>query len=94
MVAGRASRSQGGLNPMKPNAVKSLMRTAIDMLVMWIGALVTLGMQQAWGRFVAVLVMHLLGLGIVGMSAYAISGPEDPKMVVIRPLTPISQAWS
>jgi purine-cytosine permease-like protein len=79
---------------MKPNAVKLMMGTAIVMLVMWIGALVTLGMQQAWGRFVAVLVLHLLGLGIVGMSAYGISGPEDPKMVVIRPSTPVSQAWS
>jgi hypothetical protein len=54
------------------------------MLVMWIGALVRLGMQHAWGWFVAVLVLHLFALGIIGMVAYAIAGPEDTE-VVIRP---------
>jgi hypothetical protein len=45
-----------------------MMGTAIVMLVTWIGALVMLGMRQAWGWFVAVLVLHPVGLGIVGMS--------------------------
>ena len=57
---------------------------SIVTLVMWIGALVKLGMQQAWGWFAGVLILHLIGLGIIGMVAYAISGPEDTE-VVIRP---------
>jgi hypothetical protein len=61
----------------------------IAMLVMWIGALIKLGMQRAWGWFVGVLVLHLLGLGIIGMGAYAIAGPEDEDLVVIRPSTPV-----
>ena len=58
-------------------------------LVMWIGALVKLGMQRAWGWFVGLLVLHLLGLGIVGMVAYAVAGPEDEDLVVTRPRTPV-----
>jgi hypothetical protein len=61
----------------------------ILMLVMWIGALVKLGMQRAWGWFVGLLVLHLLGLGIVGMVAYAVTGPEDEDLVVTRPSTPV-----
>ena len=57
------------------------------MLVMWIGALVRLGMQHAWGWFIAVLVLHLVALGIIGMVAYAIWGPEDTGEVVMRPTT-------
>jgi hypothetical protein len=56
-------------------------------LVMWIGALVKLGSQHAWGWFTAVLVLGLIGLGILGMVAYAISGPEDVGEVAIRPTT-------
>ena len=56
----------------------------IVMLVMWIGALVKLGMQHAWAWLVAVLVLHIVFLGIIGMVAYAIAGPEDAE-VVIRP---------
>ena len=56
----------------------------IVMLVMWIGALAKLGMQHTWGWFAAVLVLNLLFLGIIGMVAYAIAGPEDTE-VVIRP---------
>jgi hypothetical protein len=58
----------------------------IVMLVMWIGALVKLGVQHAWAWFVAVLVLNLLFLGIIGMVAYGIAGPEDTE-VVIRPTT-------
>ena len=54
-------------------------------LVMWIGALIRLGQQQAWGWFAGLLVLHLIGLGIIGMVAYAIAGPEDIGEVVIRP---------
>jgi len=61
----------------------------IAMLVMWIGALVKLGLQRAWGWFIGVLVLHLVGLGIVGMGAYAVAGPQDEDLVVIRPATPV-----
>ncbi|MHB8612630.1 MAG: hypothetical protein ACYDAL_09410 [Candidatus Dormibacteraceae bacterium] len=63
--------------------------TGVVMLVTWIGALVKLGQQQAWGWFVALLLLHLVGLGIIGMVAYSVSGPEDPAYVVIRPSTPV-----
>jgi hypothetical protein len=56
------------------------------MLVMWIGALVKLGTQHAWGWFVAVLVLNLIGLGIIGMVAYAVAGPPDTAgEIVSRP---------
>lgn len=54
-------------------------------LVMWIGALIKLGQLKAWGWFVAVLILHLIGLGIIGMVAYAAAGPEDAGEVVYRP---------
>lgn len=57
----------------------------IVMLVMWIGALVRLGQQRAWGWFVGVLVLHLVGLGIIGMAAYAVAGPDDAGAVAMRP---------
>ena len=63
--------------------------SAVVMLAIWIGALIRLGQQRAWGWFVGILVLHLVGLGIVGMVAYAISGPEDTDAVVIRPSTPV-----
>ena len=63
--------------------------SAVVMLAMWIGALIRLGRQRAWGWFLGILVLHLVGLGIVGMVAYAISGPEDTDAVVIRPSTPV-----
>jgi len=54
-------------------------------LVMWIGALIRLGQLKAWGWFAGVLIMHLIGLGIIGMVAYAAAGPEDAGEVVYRP---------
>ncbi|HEV2036956.1 MAG TPA: hypothetical protein VGU71_22625 [Candidatus Dormibacteraeota bacterium] len=61
----------------------------IVMLVMWIGALIKLGMRRAWSWFVGILVLHLLGLGIIAMVAYAVGGPEDEDLVVMRPTTPV-----
>jgi hypothetical protein len=66
-----------------------LLVSGVVMVVMWVGALVRLGMQQAWGWFAGIVILHLLGLGIVGMVAYAFSGPEDAELVVIRPSTPV-----
>jgi hypothetical protein len=57
------------------------------MFAMWIGALIKLGQQQAWGWFAFVLLLYLLTvgvLGIVAMVVYAIAGPDDTE-VVMRP---------
>jgi hypothetical protein len=62
-----------------------LLACAIAMLLYWIGALVRLGQIRASGWFIAVLVLHLVGLGIAGMLAYAIAGPDDSMTVVMRP---------
>ena len=59
----------------------------IVMLVVWIGALVKLWTQHAWGWFVTVLVLHLVALGIIGMGAYAVWGPPDTIEVAMRPTT-------
>jgi hypothetical protein len=53
--------------------------------VAWLGALLRLGHLRAWSWFIAVLVLHLIGLGIIGMVAYAIAGPEDREQIVYRP---------
>jgi len=66
-----------------PYAVMAI--AGIVMLVLWIGALVKLGMQHAWGWFVAVLVLHLVALGMIGMVAYAVWGPRDTSEVAMRP---------
>ena len=59
---------------------------AVVMLVMWLAALLKLGLQRAWPWFVAVLVLHLVGLGVIGMAAYAMAGPDGgPTEVVYRP---------
>ena len=47
------------------------------MFVLWVAALARLARQHDWGWFVALLVLQLVGLGIVGMVAYAIAGPID-----------------
>jgi len=83
------SRGQQGSPP--PGVIVASIVAGIAglvMLVMWIGALVRLGQQHSWGWFVGVLVLHLIGLGIIGMVAYAISGPPDEgSAVVMRPTT-------
>ncbi|HEY6876323.1 MAG TPA: hypothetical protein VI384_08190 [Candidatus Dormibacteraeota bacterium] len=58
----------------------------VVMLATWLAALVKLATQRAWGWFVAVGVLHLVGLGIIGMAAYAMAGPEAERAeVVYRP---------
>jgi hypothetical protein len=58
---------------------------AIVTFAMWALTLLKLGTQQHWAWFVAVLVLHLVGVGIVGMVAYAFAGPPDHEEVVYRP---------
>lgn len=81
------SASQGAGSPPPTAFVFYLVLAgcAIAMLIYWVGALVRLGQIRAGGWFVAVLVLHLVGLGIAGMVGYAIAGPEDSMTVVMRP---------
>ena len=58
---------------------------SLVMLVLWIGALVALGQEHGWGWFVVVLVLQIVGIGIVGMVAYALAGPERVVESVTRP---------
>jgi hypothetical protein len=90
-MSARAAGAQGASSPTPAMIFEYLVLAAsgIVMLVMWIGALVKLGSQRAWGWFIAVLLLHLVGLGIVGMVAYAVAGPEDADLVVTRPATPV-----
>jgi uncharacterized membrane-anchored protein len=83
----RNSSPSGSVSPALLLLGLVMLVAGVIALVMWIGALVKLGSQQAWGWFVAVLVLGLIGLGILGMVAYAISGPEDVGEVAIRPTT-------
>ena len=86
------ARSNQGASTPPPGAMAAylvLLATGIVMLVMWIGALIRLAQERAWDWFVGVLVLHLVGLGIIGMVAYAVAGPPDTDMVVIRPTTPV-----
>ena len=89
IATGLMARGAPAGSPPPSVTVASLVLVAcgIVMLVMWIGALVKLAQQHAWGWFVGVLVLQLIFLGIVGMAAYAIAGPEDTAEVVIRPTT-------
>jgi hypothetical protein len=66
-----------------------LFASSLVMFVVWIGALVKLAQLSAWGWLAGVLILHLIGLGIVGMVAYAVAGPEDSTVVAIRPSTPV-----
>src|SRR5205807_4091499 len=69
-IFSRSAQGSGALPPGVWLAYLLLMISAVVMLVMWIGALIRLGQQHAWGWFVGVLVSHLVGLGIIGMVAY------------------------
>ena len=86
-----ARSAQGSSSPSMAMTIEYLVMgiAGIVMLVTWIGALVKLGTERAWGWFAGVLIAHLVGLGIIGMAAYAIAGPEDADLVVTRPSTPV-----
>jgi hypothetical protein len=57
-------------------------------IVMWALTLLKLGSLHAWAWFAAVLVLQLVGIGIIGMVAYALAGPVERaarEQVVHRP---------
>jgi hypothetical protein len=59
--------------------------SALTTLYMWVLALMKLARRHATFSFVVILVLQLVGLGIVGMMAYALSGPEEKLEYVTRP---------
>ena len=60
---------------------------AFVMFAMWIAAVLRLAVQRSWGWFAAVLTLHLVGLGIIGMVAYGLSGTDERRIdeIVYRP---------
>jgi hypothetical protein len=72
-----------GSSPVGGVAVLLIGLMALVMLVVWISALIRLGQQHSWRWFAAVLLLHLIGLGIIGMVLYALAGRDD--VVVYRP---------
>src|SRR5437879_13172348 len=72
-----------GSSPAGGVAVLLIGLAALVVVVVWIGALIRLGQQHSWGWFAAVLLLHLVGLGSIGMLLYPIAGRDD--IVVYRP---------
>ena len=65
----------------------AMVSSAFLMFVMWVAALVKLARRHATFSFVTMLVLQLLGIGIVGMVSYAVSGPEVVADYAVRPHT-------
>ena len=60
--------------------------TVIVTFLTWVAVLIKLVSRRSWGWFVAVLLLHLVGIGIVGIAAYALAGPGDRgEEIVYRP---------
>jgi hypothetical protein len=72
-------------NPSMPFVYAALLGSTLVMFVTWVATLVKLARRQATFSFMVMLVLQLLGLGIVGMVLYAISGPEEDVDIAIRP---------
>jgi hypothetical protein len=68
-----------GTSPVSSVALLLVGIASIVLFVTWIGALIRLGQLHSWGWLVVV-----FALGIVGMVAYALAGPQD-DLVVQRP---------
>lgn len=86
VLTAHAQTSGGGATPAPTSPIAAIAWIvggvcSLVMLVMWIGALVRLGQLGRWSWFVAVLMLHVLWLGVVAMVAYATTGPEDAAPV-------------
>lgn len=66
-----------GTTPLATTAWIIAFIAGLVMLVTWVGALIRLAQQRRWGWFLAVCATHLAMLGIFGMVAYALGGPDD-----------------
>jgi len=69
----------------RPFVIVVMVVSGLITVDMWVRALIKLARQHATFSFVAILLLQLVGLGIVGMVAYAVSGPEDNVGYVTRP---------
>jgi hypothetical protein len=83
-MTGHWASATTSFSPLAAIAWGVAMIAGLVMLVAWIGALIRLGQWHRWGWFVAMLILQLVGLGIIGMVAYAVAGPPE-EMVVTRP---------
>ncbi|MEA2644444.1 MAG: hypothetical protein QOG08_1470 [Chloroflexota bacterium] len=83
-TSGHSANATTSLSPLAAIAWAVALFAGLVMLVAWIGALIRIGQLHRWGWFVAVLILQLIGLGIIGMVAYAVAGPGD-EVVVTRP---------
>ena len=85
MAMAVVNRSSSSPPPSAMVALAVMAVAGIVMLVGWIATLIRLAQLAAWGWFAAVLVSHLVGLGIVGMIAYAVAGPSEGVTTTARP---------
>lgn len=83
-LSGHSATAGASYSPLTSSAGIVAVVAGLVMLVAWIGALIRLGQVRSWGWFAVVLIPQLIGLGIIGMVAYALAGPADER-VVTRP---------
>jgi hypothetical protein len=83
-LSGHSATAGASYSPLTSSAGIVAVVAGLVMLVAWIGALIRLGRLHSWGWFAVVFVSQLIGLGIIGMVAYALAGPSDER-VVTRP---------
>ena len=83
-TTGHSAAASTSVSPLTAVAWGVAAIAGLVMLVAWIGAMIRLGQLHSWRWFAAVLILQLIGLGIIGMVAYAVAGPEE-EMVVTRP---------
>ena len=83
-MTGHSATTSTSVSPLTAVAWGVALIAGLVMLVAWIGALIRLGQLHSWGWFAVVLALQLVGIGIIGMLAYAFAGPNE-EMVVTRP---------
>ena len=83
-TTGHSATASTSVSPLTAVAWGVASIAGLVMLVAGIGAMIRLGQLHSWGWFAAVLILQLVGLGIIGMVAYAVAGTEE-EMVVTRP---------
>ena len=85
ILLAREARPEGQPGTATTFVYAAMLGSALLMFVMWVIALVKLARRHATFSFVAILLLQLLGIGIIGMVAYAMSGPEEIADFAVRP---------
>jgi len=75
-LTGHSATASAGVSPLTAIAWGVALIAGLVMLVAWIGALIRLGQLHSWVWFAVVLLLQLIGLGIIGMVAYALADPK------------------